>query len=59
MSKNSIRAILADDHALVLEGLRSLLTAEPDIQVIATATDGERLLDAVARFHPDMVISDV
>jgi DNA-binding NarL/FixJ family response regulator len=54
-----VRVILADDHALVLEGLRSLLTAESDINVIATATDGERLLDAVQRFQPDVVISDI
>ncbi len=59
MNKRPIRVILADDHALVLEGLRSLITAEPDIQVVATATDGERLLDAVARFQPDVVVSDV
>jgi DNA-binding NarL/FixJ family response regulator len=54
-----IQVVIADDHALVLEGLRSLLTAEPDINVIATATDGERLLEAVGRFQPDVVISDI
>jgi DNA-binding NarL/FixJ family response regulator len=54
-----IRVVLADDHALVLAGLRSLLAAEPDITVIATATDGERLLEAVERFHPDIVVSDI
>lgn len=54
-----IRVVIADDHALVLEGLRSLLAGESDIRVIATATDGERLLDAVNRFHPDVVITDI
>jgi DNA-binding NarL/FixJ family response regulator len=54
-----IRVILADDHALVLEGLRSLLAAEPDIHIIATATDGDRLLEAVRRFQPDVVIADI
>jgi DNA-binding NarL/FixJ family response regulator len=58
MSK-SIRVVMADDHALVLAGLRSLLAAEPDITLLATATDGERLLDAVRRFDPDVVISDI
>lgn len=57
--KMPVQVIIADDHALVLEGLRSLLTAESDINVIATATDGERLLDAVQRFRPDVVISDI
>lgn len=56
---HKISIILADDHALVLEGLRSLLAAEADMQVLATATDGERLLDAVRRFQPDVIIADV
>ncbi len=58
MSK-TIRVVIADDHALVLAGLRSLLAAEPDISLLATATDGERLLEAVERFKPDVVISDI
>jgi len=54
-----IRIVLADDHALVLEGLRALLAAEPDLHVVATATDGERLLEAVRRFSPDVVAMDL
>ncbi len=56
---HKINVVLADDHALVLEGLRSLLAAEADMQVLATATDGERLLDAARRFQPDVIITDV
>lgn len=54
-----ISVVLADNHALVLEGLRSLFSAEENIHVLATASDGERLLDAVGRFHPDVVITDL
>ena len=54
-----IRIVLADDHALVLQGLQGLLSAEPDIRVIATATDGERLLDAIHRFKPDVAVMDL
>jgi DNA-binding NarL/FixJ family response regulator len=54
-----IKIVLGDDHALVLDGLRNLLSAEPDLRVVAVATDGERLLDAVRRFHPDLVVVDV
>lgn len=54
-----IRIVLADDHALVLEGLRALLNAEADLHVVATATDGERLLEAVKRFSPDIAIIDL
>lgn len=54
-----IRIVLADDHALVLEGLRALLNAESDLHVVATATDGERLLEAIRRFSPDIAIMDL
>ncbi len=54
-----VRIVLADDHALVLEGLSALLAAESDLRVIATATDGERLLDAIRRFRPDVAVLDL
>ena len=57
-NESPIRIVLADDHALVLEGLRALLASEPDLRVVATATDGERLLEAVRRFTPDVVAMD-
>lgn len=54
-----LRVVLADDHALLLEGLRALISAEPDLHVVATATDGERLLEAVRRFRPDVAVVDL
>ncbi len=54
-----VRVVLADDHALVLQGLSALLAVEPDLRVVATATDGERLLDAIRRFSPDVVVLDL
>jgi DNA-binding NarL/FixJ family response regulator len=39
---SQIRIVVAVDHVLFLEGLRALLNAEPDLCVVATATDGER-----------------
>ncbi len=54
-----IRIVLADDHALVLEGLRTLVSTDPELRVIATATDGERLLEAIRRFHPDVAVMDL
>jgi len=53
------RIVLADDHELVLEGLRGLLQGEPDLQVIATATDGERLMETVRRLKPDLAVLDL
>ncbi len=57
--KRPVRIVLADDHPLVLEGLRALIATQPDLHVVATATDGERLLEAVERFRPDVVVMDL
>jgi DNA-binding NarL/FixJ family response regulator len=54
-----IRVVLADDHALVLEGLRTLISTDPDLRLVATATDGERLLEAIRRFHPAVAVMDL
>lgn len=54
-----MRIVLADDHQLVLEGLRSLIEAEPDMEVLATAKDGGQCLDAVKRHQPDVVVLDL
>lgn len=55
----SIRLVLADDHPLVLEGLRTLLEREPGLHVVAAVTEGESLLRAVQAHRPDMVILDL
>ena len=55
----AIRILLADDHALLLEGLRSMLDAEPDLEVVATATSGEQALELVRREKPDVVVLDI
>ncbi|MCU0491857.1 MAG: response regulator transcription factor [Chloroflexaceae bacterium] len=54
-----IRVVLADDHALVLEGLRTLLDAEDDIEVIGTASDGSRALDVIRAMQPDVAVLDL
>jgi len=54
-----IRIVLADDHELVLEGLRGLLADEPDIEVVATATDGAALLILIEQHQPDVAVMDL
>lgn len=54
-----IRIVLADDHELVLEGLRGLLQGEPDMEIVGTATNGERLMDVVYQLEPDLVVVDL
>jgi DNA-binding NarL/FixJ family response regulator len=52
-----LRVLLADDHHMFAEMLQGLLT--PHYEVVGTVTDGLALLDAVQRFHPDVVVLDI
>jgi DNA-binding NarL/FixJ family response regulator len=51
--------ILADDQALVRAGFRSLLDAQPDIEVVGEAADGEQSIDMALQLTPDVVLMDV
>lgn len=51
------RVILADDHTMIVDGLRSLLRDHVDL--VATVADGEALLEAARRLQPDVVITDI
>ena len=55
----SIRIILADDHKIVREGIRSLLEKQADIEVVAEADDGRTLLKLVEEMLPNVVVADV
>jgi DNA-binding NarL/FixJ family response regulator len=53
------RLLIADDHALVREGLRTMLSGEEGIEVVAEANDGEQALNICRELHPDLVLMDV
>jgi DNA-binding NarL/FixJ family response regulator len=55
----SITVFLADDHAVVRDGLRVLLEAQPDISVIGDAGNGRETVRRVAKLHPDVAIVDI
>ena len=55
----TIRVLLADDHSLVRAGIRSLLGAMADVQVVAEASSGEEALELAARHQPDIVLMDI
>ncbi|HJR73560.1 MAG TPA: response regulator transcription factor [Luteimonas sp.] len=59
MNERSIRILLADDHAVVREGLRGLLEQQADMQVIGEAEDGFAVLDRLAADVPDVVVLDM
>jgi DNA-binding NarL/FixJ family response regulator len=55
----SIRVLLVDDHALARTGLRMVLDAEPDIEVVGEAANGRQAVHSVGRLQPDVVLMDV
>lgn len=54
-----ITIVLVDDHALVRNGIKSLLEGETDLKVIGEADDGQQALTLVAKLQPDLVIMDI
>ena len=55
----SIRVLVADDQSMVRAGFRMLLSGEPDIEVVAEASNGLEAVDKAARFHPTVVLMDI
>jgi NarL family two-component system response regulator LiaR len=54
-----IRVLIADDHAVVRQGLRTFLDLQEEIAVVGEAADGEDAVDAVERLAPDVVLMDL
>ena len=54
-----IRVLLADDQALIRSGIRSLLEAEDDIEVVAEACDGQQAVALAAEHRPDIALIDI
>ena len=56
---SAIRIVLADDHALVRAGVRSLLASIPGVEVVAEASDGHEALALVEKWRPRLVLMDI
>ena len=59
MTEPKIRVLIADDHAVLRAGLRMLLDAEPDIEVVGEARDGLEVLTRVRALAPDVLLLDL
>ena len=59
MTDGTISVFLADDHAMVREGLAALVSRDPAIRVIGQCGDGLKVVEEVANIHPDIVVLDI
>src|ERR1700761_9321087 len=57
--KGMIRVLIADDHPIVRDGLRKLLSLEEDFQIVGEAADGGEVLDRVQELDPDVLLLDL
>ena len=59
MNEDRIRVLLSDDHAVLRAGLRALLSAEPDMDVVGEAGDGEETVRQAESLRPDVIVMDI
>lgn len=59
MSSQPIRILIAEDHPLFGQGLRRVLTLEPDLEVVAEVYDGEAAVETARALMPDVVLMDI
>lgn len=58
-SKSSIRVTIADDHAILRSGLKMLINAQADMEVVSEAADGEQAVQAIRETKPDVALMDL
>lgn len=59
MTDSMIRVLLVDDHAVIRAGFRMILEAQPDLEVVGEAADGEMAISQARLLHPDVICMDV
>jgi DNA-binding NarL/FixJ family response regulator len=59
LEPEKIRVLIADDHLIVLEGIVAIITRQPDMMVVAEASDGRAVVDLWQKHRPDVVLIDL
>jgi DNA-binding NarL/FixJ family response regulator len=59
MRSRRLRVLIAEDHAMVREGIASLVHSQPDMEIVGQACDGHEALDLAERTQPDVVLLDL
>ena len=54
-----VKVLVVDDHAILRDGIRSLLESQEDVEVVGEAGDGIEALEFTAKLHPDIVLMDI
>jgi DNA-binding NarL/FixJ family response regulator len=57
--ENDVRILLADDHPIVRQGLRRVIDEEPNLQVVAEASDGQTALELIEKLRPKIAVLDI
>ena len=57
--ENPHRIVIAEDHTILREGLRALLSADPDLEVVGEAGDGRDAIRCVGKLNPDLILMDL
>ncbi len=56
---NKIRILIVDDHAIMRDGIRALLSIHDDIEIVGEASDGREAIDKTQELEPDVVVMDI
>jgi len=54
-----VRIVIAEDHTILREGLRSLLSSDPSFEIVGEAEDGREAIKCIEKFRPDLILTDL
>ncbi len=56
---DKVKVLVVDDHDVVREGIRMVLSSDPELEVVGTARNGEEAVERAHELHPDVVVMDI